>query len=118
RTLDGNSMDWRYVSVRRTITFIEQSIQKGAGWVVFEPNDAHTWAALKAMIENFLLGLWRQGALAGAKPEEAFTVHIGLGTSMTAVDILEGILRVFVNVAVSRPAEFIVIAFQFQTRKS
>ncbi|HNO99033.1 MAG TPA: hypothetical protein PKM83_04790, partial [Ferruginibacter sp.] len=70
------------------------------------------------MIENFLLGLWRQGALAGAKPEEAFTVHIGLGTSMTAVDILEGILRVFVNVAVSRPAEFIVIAFQFQTRKS
>ena len=118
RTLDGNCMDWRYVSVRRTITFIEQSIQKGAGWVVFEPNDANTWTALKAMIENFLLGLWRQGALAGTKPEEAFTVHIGLGTSMTAVDILEGILRVFVNVAVSRPAEFIVIAFQFQTRKS
>lgn len=63
------------------------------------------------MIENFLTNLWRQGALQGAKPEEAFFVNVGLGSTMTAVDILEGRMIVEVGMAIVRPAEFIIIQF-------
>ena len=109
RTLDGNSQDWRYISIRRTITMIENSIKNSTGWVLFEPNDANTWVRIKSMIENYLLVLWRQGGLAGAKPDEAFSVDAGLGTTMTALDIQEGRLIISIKLAITRPAEFIVI---------
>jgi phage tail sheath protein FI len=112
RTLDGNSGEWRYISVRRTATFIEQSVKSTAEAYVFEPNNANTWTSLNAMISNFLTNLWREGALAGAKPEDAFFVNIGLGTTMTPVDILEGWMKVNIGIAVARPAEFIVIILQ------
>ena len=118
RTLDGNSLDWRYVNVRRTLLFLEESVKNAARAYVFEPNDAGTWINMKCMIENFLRSVWKRGGLAGATPEEAFEVHVGLGDTMTADDILEGIMRITVLVAVTHPAEFIEITFQQQIQKS
>lgn len=118
RTLDGNSNDWRYINVRRTMTFLEQSVKNAARAYVFEPNDASTWINMKCMIENFLRSVWKRGGLAGASPEDAYEVHIGLGDTMTAEDILEGIMRITVLVAISHPAEFIEITFQQQMQKS
>ncbi|VFQ45367.1 phage tail sheath family protein [Desulfoluna butyratoxydans] len=118
RTLDGNSLDWRYINVRRTMIMLEESIRLASKAYVFEPNDANTWVTVKSMIANFLTGIWKRGGLAGAVPSDAFSVHVGLGETMTPEDILEGILRVTVLVAVSRPAEFIEITFQQQMQKS
>ncbi|MBL0295657.1 MAG: phage tail sheath family protein [Betaproteobacteria bacterium] len=118
RTLDGNSLDWRYVNVRRTMIMLEESVRLAAKALVFEPNVASTWVTMKGMIANFLTGIWKRGGLAGAVPEDAFSVHVGLGETMTPEDILEGILRVTVLVAISRPAEFIEITFQQQMQKS
>ena len=118
RTLDGNSQDWRYVNVRRTMIYLEQSVKNAARAYVFEPNDAGTWINMKCMIDNFLRSVWKRGGLAGATPEDAFEVHVGLGDTMTAEDILEGTMRITVLVAVSRPAEFIEITFQQQRQKS
>lgn len=118
RTLDGNSQDWRYVNVRRTMIMLEQSIKIAAKAYVFEPNDANTWVSVKSMINNFLTGQWKAGALVGAKPEDAFDVQVGLGATMTADDILNGIMNITVKVAISHPAEFIVITFQQQQQKS
>ncbi|MGD1841158.1 MAG: phage tail sheath family protein [Thermonemataceae bacterium] len=112
RTLEGNSKDWRYVNVRRTISFIEQSIKAAARTYVFEPNAASTWLLIRGMVNAFLSDLWTQGALVGTTPEQAYEVHVGLGSTMTTDDILDGIMRITVKVAVSRPAEFIVITFQ------
>lgn len=118
RTLDGNSQDWRYINVRRTMIYLEQSVKNAARAYVFEPNDAGTWINMKCMIENFLRSVWKRGGLAGSTPEDAFEVHVGLGDTMTGEDILEGILRITVLVAISRPAEFIEITFQQQMQKS
>lgn len=118
RTLDGNSQDWRYISVRRTMTFLEQSIKAAAEGYVFEPNTTTTWSTLKATVTNFLLNQWQSGILAGQSPDDAFSVSIGLGTTMTANDILDGILKLTVKVAIVRPAEFIVITFEQQQQKS
>ena len=118
RTLDGNSLDWRYVSVRRTMIMLEESVKLAAKAYVFEPNDANTWVTMRSMIENFLYTIWKAGGLAGAVPTDAFSVHVGLGETMTPVDILEGILRTTVLVAVVRPAEFIEITFVQQMQKS
>lgn len=118
RTLDGNSQDWRYISVRRTLIMIEQSIKLAARSYVFQANDANTWLNLKSEIENFLTGIWKQGGLAGSKPSEAFSVSVGLGSTMTAQDILDGYLDVAVLVAVTHPAEFIEISFKQQLQKS
>jgi len=118
RTLDGNSSDWRYINVRRTMIMLEQSMKYAAKAFVFEPNVANTWVVVCSMIANFLNGVWKRGGLAGAVPEDAFSVHVGLGETMTAEDILEGILRITVLVAISRPAEFIEITFQQQMQKS
>lgn len=107
RTLDGNSQDWRYISVRRTYIFIEQSINFGLEPYTFEPNTATTWTTVKSMIENFLSNFWQQGGLAGATPEDAYQVRIGLGTTMTPVDILEGYMRVSIKLAITRPGEYI-----------
>ena len=118
RTLDGNSLDWRYINVRRTMIMLEESIKLAAKAMVFEPNVANTWVTIKSMISNFLNGIWKRGGLAGAVPDDAFSVHVGLGETMTPEDILEGIMRVTVLVAISRPAEFIEITFQQQMQKS
>ncbi len=118
RTLDGNSLDWRYINVRRTLIMIEQSVKLASRSFVFEPNDNTTWISLRAMISSFLENLWKQGALAGPAPAQAFDVQVGLGATMTPQDILDGLMLVTVKVALTRPAEFIVITFQQQMQQS
>ncbi|MCB0650033.1 MAG: phage tail sheath family protein [Saprospiraceae bacterium] len=112
RTLDGNSQDWKYLSVRRTMIFLEQSVKMAAHAYVFNPNDKNTWEAVKSMISSFLTTFWKQGGLCGASAADAFSVECGLGTTMTGEDILNGMMRVSVKVAVAHPAEFIVITFE------
>ena len=112
RTLDGNNNEWKYINVRRFFMVVEESIQKSTGWVVFEPNTSSTWVKVQAMIENYLFQKWRDGALAGAKPEQAFFVNVGLGKTMNSTDILEGRLIVEIGMAVARPAEFIILKFE------
>lgn len=118
RTLDGNSLDWRYINVRRTMIMLQESVKNAARAYVFDPNEANTWVNVKSMISNFLNGIWKRGGLAGAVPDDAYSVHIGLGDTMTPEDILEGIMRITVLVAIVRPAEFIEITFQQQMQKS
>lgn len=112
RTLAGNDNEWRYVPVRRFFNMIEESIKKSIAWVVFEPNDASTWAALEAMINNYLMQKWRQGALAGTKPEDAFFVKVGLGETMIEQDIVDGRIIIEIGMAAVRPAEFILMRIQ------
>ena len=112
RTLDGNSNDWRYIQVRRTMIYIEQSIKNALNQFVFAANDAKTWVAAVSMASNFLQGLWSQGGLMGATAKEAFTVQCGLGSTMTPMDILEGYMVVQVTLQMIRPAEFIELTFK------
>lgn len=111
RTLSGNDNEWRYISVRRFYNMVEESVKKATEPFVFEPNDANTWGKVKGMIENFLVLQWRAGALMGAKATDAFFVHVGLGETMTALDIFEGRMIVEIGLAVVRPAEFIILRF-------
>ncbi len=118
RTLAGNDNEWRYISVRRFFNMAEESIKKATEGFVFEPNDANTWVKVRSMIENFLSLQWRAGALAGAKPEDAYFVKVGLGSTMTALDILEGRMNVEIGMAVVRPAEFIILKFSHKMQES
>ena len=90
---------------------VEESVRKACMQFVFEPNDANTWIRVWAMIENYLTNLWRDGALAGPKPEQSFYVKVGLGQTMTFDDVLEGRMIVEIGMAPVRPAEFIILRF-------
>jgi phage tail sheath protein FI len=118
RTLAGNDNEWRYVSVRRFFIFVEESTKKATEQFTFEPNDANTWVKVQAMIENFLTTQWRAGALQGIKPEHAFYVAVGLGKTMTPLDILEGRMIVEIGMAAVRPAEFIILRFSHKMAES
>ena len=118
RTLAGNDNEWRYVSVRRFFIFVEESVKKATEQFTFEPNDANTWVKVQGMIENFLTTQWRAGALQGIKPEHAFYVAVGLGKTMTALDILEGRMIVEIGMAAVRPAEFIIMRFSHMMAQS
>ncbi len=118
RTLAGNDNEWRYVPVRRFFNMVEESVKKSTSWAVFEPNAAPLWTRVKAMIDNYLIDKWREGALAGATPDEAFFVKIGLGQTMTAQDVLEGRLIVEIGMAAVRPAEFIILKFSHKMQES
>ena len=111
RTLDGFSDEWRYIPVRRLFNYVEESVQKSTMWAVFEPNDENTWVKVKCQIANFLTNIWRQGALVGATPKDAFFVNVGVPTTMTADDVNNGRMIVEVGIAASRPAEFITMVF-------
>lgn len=114
RTLDGNSLDFRYIPVRRTLIFLEQSCKLAVRAFVFQPNTNATWVAVKMMISSFLTSIWKQGGLCGASPGEAFSVDCGLGTTMTGEDILDGYMNISIRVALIRPAEFIMLTFRQQ----
>ena len=118
RTLAGNDNEWKYVSVRRFFNMVEESVKKATEQFVFEPNDANTWIKVRAMIENFLILQWRAGALAGAKPEQAFYVRVALGETMTADDILNGRMNIEIGMAVVRPAEFIILKFSHKMQEA
>jgi phage tail sheath protein FI len=112
RTLDGNSNDYRYIQVRRTLIYIEQSIKTALNQFVFAANDGNTWSTVVAMVSSFLQGVWSQGGLMGATASEAFTVQCGLGSTMTGQDILNGYMIVQVTLQMIRPAEFIELTFK------
>jgi uncharacterized protein len=118
RTLDGNSLDWKYLPVRRTMTMLEQSCKVAAHAYVFQPNDKNTWEAVKSMISSFLTTIWQEGGLQGASASDAFSVECGLGTTMTSEDLLLGFMKVTVKVAIVHPAEFIILTFQQQMATS
>jgi hypothetical protein len=118
RTLAGNDNEWRYVPVRRFFNMVEKSVRLATHWAVFEPNAATTWVRVQAMIENFLTNQWKAGAMQGAKPSEAFFVRVGLGSTMTAVDVLEGRMNIEIGMAVVRPAEFIILKFSHKLPQS
>ena len=118
RTLAGNDNEWRYIPVRRLFNLIEESIQKATAFVVFESNSAITWLKVKTIIESYLDGLWRQGALAGATQQAAYFVKVGLGQTMTELDILEGRMIIEIGISAVRPAEFIILRFSHKLQES
>jgi uncharacterized protein len=111
RTLAGNDNEWRYVSVRRFFNMVEESTKNATERFVFEPNDRNTWIRVKSMIENYLTQQWKAGALMGTTTREAFFVKVGLGETMTELDVWEGRMIVEIGMAVVRPAEFIILRF-------
>ncbi|WP_312176577.1 phage tail sheath C-terminal domain-containing protein [Chryseobacterium sp.] len=118
RTLDGNSNEWRYISVRRFFNMVEESVKKSTERFVFEANTANTWIRVQTMIENFLNQQWQDGALAGSKPEEAYYVSVGLNKTMSAQDVLEGRMNIEIGMAAVRPAEFIVLRFSHKLQEA
>ncbi len=106
RTISSDP-EWKYVSVRRLLVFLEHSIERGTQWVVFEPNGEETWARLRSAISAFLHEAWRSGAFQGATDEEAFFVRCDRST-MTQNDIDNGRLICQIGVAPVRPAEFVI----------
>jgi phage tail sheath protein FI len=98
---------WKYINVRRLFIYIEESIEKGTQWVVFEPNDEKLWARVRATVTQFLTGVWRGGALMGTKAEEAFFVKCDR-TTMTQDDIDNGRLICVIGISPVKPAEFVI----------
>ncbi len=104
--------EWRYVPVRRTAMFIEESVYNGIQWAVFEPNDHRLWSSLRTNIESFMNGLFRVGAFQGEKANDAYFVRCGLGQTMTQADIDRGQVIVLVGFAPLKPAEFVIVRIQ------
>ena len=116
RTVSSDSA-WKYINVRRLFLFIEESIDEGTQWVVFEPNAEPLWALVRQTVENFLGTVWRSGALAGTTPDEAFFVACDR-TTMTEDDLQNGRLVCVVGVAPVFPAEFVIFRIQQKTRET
>ncbi len=118
RTLAGNDNEWRYISVRRLFSMVEESAKKASFFAVFEPNDAATWLKVRGMLESYLYTLWQQGALAGPSPKAAYYVRVGLGTTMTTDDVNNGKMKIEIGLAAVRPAEFIVLSFSHKLQEA
>lgn len=115
RTLSSDT-SWKYINVRRLFLFLEESIDEGTQWVVFEPNDESLWALVRQTVSNFLTTVWRSGALAGTTADEAFFVHCDR-TTMTDDDIANGRLICVIGVAPVFPAEFVIFRIQQKARE-
>jgi len=114
RTLQGNdnlSSEWKYIPVRRTALYIEESLYRGTQWVVFEPNDEPLWAQIRLNVGAFMQNLFRQGAFQGQSPRDAYFVKCDKETT-TQNDINLGIVNIVVGFAPLKPAEFVVIKLQ------
>jgi len=116
RTMSSDAL-WRYVNVRRLFLFVEESIDEGTQWVVFEPNYEQTWAAVRRSITNFLVRVWRSGALVGATQAEAFFVKCDR-TTMTQDDIDNGRLICLIGIAPVKPAEFVIFRISQKTAEA
>jgi len=113
RTLATNAdPEWRYVPVRRTAIYIEESIYNGIQWAVFEPNDEPLWSSLRANIGGFMNGMFRAGAFQGSKASDAYFVRCGLGDTMTQADIDRGQVIALIGFAALKPAEFVIVRIQ------
>lgn len=116
RTMSSDS-EWKYVNVRRLFIFVEESIDQGTQWVVFEPNDQNTWARVVRSITGFLTTVWRSGALMGATQDEAFFVKCDR-TTMTQDDIDNGRLICYIGIAPVKPAEFVIFRISQKTAEA
>jgi phage tail sheath protein FI len=116
RTMSSDP-EWKYVNVRRLFIYLEHSIDKATQWAVFEPNNMRLWANITQMVEDFLLVQWRDGALMGAKPEEAYFVRCDR-TTMTQNDLDNGRLICLIGVAPTKPAEFVIFRIGQWTAES
>ncbi|MDB5148888.1 MAG: hypothetical protein JWQ57_2908 [Mucilaginibacter sp.] len=114
RTVDGADQlasDWKYIPVRRTALFIEESLYRGTKWVVFEPNDEPLWAQIRLNVGAFMHDLFRKGAFQGATPKQAYLVKCDSETT-TQNDINSGIVNILVGFAPLKPTEFVIIQIQ------
>jgi hypothetical protein len=114
RTLKGADAladDYKYIPVRRTALYIEESLYRGLKWAVFEPNDDRLWGQIRLSVGSFLQGLFRKGAFQGTSPKDAYFVKCDKDTT-TQSDIDAGIVNVVVGFAPLKPAEFVVIQLQ------
>jgi hypothetical protein len=107
RTLSKTDPSWKYINVRRLFNFVEESIRRGTQWAVFEPNDVDLWQRVKRNISAFLRGLWMQGALVGATPDQAFYVVCDESNNPRS-SVVEGKLIVEIGIAPVTPAEFVI----------
>lgn len=113
RTISSNGL-WKYLNVRRLFIYIEESIKNNTGWVVFEPNSEVLWGRVTRTIQAFLATCWRDGALAGTSPDQAFFVECG-PTTMTQDDIDNGRLICQIGIAPVKPAEFVIFRITQKT---
>jgi phage tail sheath protein FI len=114
RTMQGAdrlASEWKYIPVRRTALFLEESLYRGTQWVVFEPNDEPLWAQIRLNVGAFMHSLFRKGAFAGTTPREAYFVKCDKETT-TATDVNQGIVNILVGFAPLKPAEFVIIRIQ------
>ncbi|MFG2626581.1 phage tail sheath family protein [Streptomyces sp. NPDC048473] len=114
RTLEGSEAldsEWKYVPVRRLALHVEESLQRGLQWVVFEPNDENLWQQIRLGASSYLHTLFRQGAFKGSTPREAYFVKCDKDTT-TDEDIANGVVNVLVGIAPVRPAEFVIVKIQ------
>jgi hypothetical protein len=117
RTLAGDTSQWRYVNVRRLFIMVEESVKKGTEWVVFQPNNETLWRRVSSDVEKFLRSIWRQGALMGNTPEEAYFVKCDKETNPQ--DSLEkGEINIWIGIAPARPAEFVIFSVSQSAMKS
>jgi phage tail sheath protein FI len=114
RTLQGDdrlSSEWKFIPVRRTALFIEESLDRGLRWTVFEANGEPLWARIRSGVDTFMLTLFRDGAFQGTKPQEAYFVKCGRDTTSDA-DIDVGVIYVVVGFAPLKRAEFVIITLR------
>jgi len=116
RTLSADP-EFKYVNVRRVLMYLERSIDVGTQWVQFEPNNERTWANVRLAVSDFLLNAWRDGALMGVTPENAFFVKCDRST-MTRNDLDNGRLICLIGVAVMKPTEFVLFRIGQWTAES
>ncbi len=114
RGADELGSEWKYVSVRRTALYIEESLSRGLDWAVFEPNDEPLWAQIRLTVGNFMYDLFRRGALQGSTTTDAYFVNCDQ-TTTTQNDIDRGIVNIVVGFAPIKPAEFVIIRLQQMT---
>ncbi len=118
RTLDGSnrySSEGKYLSIKRLMNFIRQSVEAGTGWTAFEPNSAETWNALRQQTDHFLDSLFRNGAFAGSTPHKSYYVRCGTDT-MSEADQEQGLIRLEIGVAPIRPSEFIILVAELSAQ--
>jgi uncharacterized protein len=111
RGTDALASEWKYIPVRRLAYYIEQSVVRGIGWSVFEPNAEPLWAQITRDVSAFMQTLFMQGALQGAKPSESYFVNCD-STTTTQADVDNGVMNIVISFAPIRPAEFVILRIQ------
>ncbi len=116
RTLDNPRVPWRYIQIRRLVSYIEAHMTQLGRAFVFEPNNAITWMKFKGQAYNWLRQLWLKGGLRGTQEDQAFEVLLGIDESMSEADLRAGKMIMKIKLALLIPAEFIELSLTFDTR--